>query len=94
MIPTTNNVIGLEKPTFEVADILLSHILDYQKVQWLKPEQYKIVYDLLNCRTSYLGGHIEHCDHCRAERVSYNSCRTRSAAGGSQVPKHAQATLA
>jgi len=94
MIQTTHNVIRFEKPTFEVADILLSHILDYQKTYWLKPEQYKIVYDLLNCRTSYLGGHIEQCDHCAAERVSYNSCRNRSAAGGSQVPKHTKATLA
>ncbi len=70
MIQTTHNVIHLERPTFEVADILLSHILDYQKVQWLKPEQYKIVYDLLNCRTSYLGGHIEQCDHCGSAAAS------------------------
>ncbi len=94
MIPTTNNVIGLEKPTFEVADILYSHIGNYQKTHWLKPQQYKIVYDLLNCRTSYLGGHIEQCDHCAAERVSYNSCRNRSASGGPQMPKHTKATLA
>lgn len=87
MIQTTHNVIRLEKPTFEVADILLSHILDYQKTHWLKSEQYKIVYDLLNCRTSYLGGHIEQCDHCAAERVSYNSCRNRHCPKCQNIPR-------
>ncbi len=41
----------------EIADILRQHIKDYQKKYSLSPEQYKIVYDLLNCRTEYLGGH-------------------------------------
>ncbi len=29
------------------------------------------------CRTAYLGGHIEKCDSCGAERNAYNSCRNR-----------------
>jgi hypothetical protein len=32
---------------------------------------------LIACRTSLLGGHVERCDHCDFERVSYNSCRNR-----------------
>ena len=87
MIQTTNNVIGFEKPTFEVADILGAHIGDYQNRHWLKPQQYKIVYDLLNCRTPYLGGHIEQCDHCAAERVSYNSCRNRHCPKCQNIPR-------
>jgi len=31
----------------------------------------------LRCRTSALGGHVERCDCCNKERISYNSCRNR-----------------
>src|ERR1039457_7025479 len=29
------------------------------------------------CRSAALGGHLEQCDHCGHQRVSYNSCRNR-----------------
>jgi len=29
------------------------------------------------CRTAALGGHVEQCDKCGFERISYNSCRDR-----------------
>jgi hypothetical protein len=29
------------------------------------------------CRTAALGGHVEQCDTCGHQRVSYNSCRNR-----------------
>lgn len=29
------------------------------------------------CRTAALGGHVDRCDHCGYERISYNSCRNR-----------------
>jgi hypothetical protein len=32
---------------------------------------------LQKCRTPALGGHIERCDCCHRERISYNSCRNR-----------------
>jgi hypothetical protein len=66
-----------EKPSVEVAHILREHIVDYQQTYSLCPEHYKIVYDMLNCRTAYLGGHIQRCDHCGTERILYNSCRNR-----------------
>ena len=59
-----------EASSIEVADILREHIDTYQQTYPLFPEQYKIVYDLLNCRTEYLGGHIECCNHCGSERIS------------------------
>lgn len=63
------------KPSFEVADILREYIGAYQEAFPLLPQHYKIVHNLLNCRTAALGGHIKRCDHCGTERISYNSCR-------------------
>jgi len=65
------------RPGIEVADIFRRHISDYQQRYNMPPEHYKVVYDLLNCRTAYLGGHVERCDHCGSERHAYNSCRNR-----------------
>ncbi len=67
----------MTKPAFEVADILKAHIVDYQKVYRMPKEHLKVVYDILSCRTSYLGGHVEKCDHCGEERIAYNSCCNR-----------------
>ena len=77
----------VEKFSIEVADILREHIDTYQQTYPLFPEQYKIVYDLLNCRTEYLGGHIERCNHCGSERIMYNSCRNRHCPKCQNMPR-------
>jgi hypothetical protein len=66
-----------KKDRLEIADILRKHIADYQDQYPLWSEHRKIVYDLLNCRTAYLGGHIDRCSHCGAMRIAYHSCRNR-----------------
>lgn len=73
--------------TTEVADIFRDHIQDYQQRYPLLPDQYKVVYDILNCRTPYLGGHIEKCDHCASERIAYNSCRNRHCPKCQSMPR-------
>jgi len=83
----SGTVVHHEKSAVEVADILREHIGDYQKRYPLRPDQYKIVYDLLNCRTAYLGGHIEQCDHCGTERIHYNSCRNRHCPKCQSMPR-------
>ena len=76
-----------KKSDIELADILRTHIGDYQKKYPLFPEHYKIVYDLLNCRTAYLGGHIDRCTECGKERISYNSCRNRHCPKCQSLPR-------
>ena len=76
-----------EKPSLEIADILRAHIVDYQQTYSLCPEHYKIIYDLLNCRTAYLGGHIQYCDHCGTKRIMYNSCRNRHCPKCQNMPR-------
>ncbi|MDX2489347.1 IS91 family transposase [Desulfosarcina sp.] len=70
-----------------VAHILKEHIIDYQKHYPLWHEHRKIVYDLLNCRTPYLGGHIDRCDHCGALRITYHSCRNRHCPTCQHMPR-------
>ena len=70
-------IIKPEKNRLEVADILRKHIGDYQNQYRLWPEHKKIVSDILNCRTSHLGGHIHRCDNCGTIRITYHSCRNR-----------------
>lgn len=33
--------------------------------------------DIERCRTAALGGHVDACDYCGHQRISYNSCRNR-----------------
>jgi hypothetical protein len=83
----SGKVVCIEKRSIEVADILREHIVEYQKSYPLLPEQYKIVYDLLNCRTAYLGGHLQECDHCGSQRIMYNSCRNRHCPKCQHMPR-------
>jgi hypothetical protein len=57
-------IVTPKKNTPEVADILREHIGDYQKQYPLWSEHRKIVFDLLNCRTANLGGHVDRCSNC------------------------------
>ena len=43
----------------------------------LTKQQHKALNLISVCRTSALGGHLEHCQDCTYERPSYNSCRDR-----------------
>ena len=67
----------MNKSKLELADIFRRHIGDYRKRYPMSKEQFEVVYDILSCRTAYLGGHVEKCDHCGLERCAYNSCRNR-----------------
>jgi hypothetical protein len=81
------NILPIKKPSFEVSDILREYIGQYQDAFPLFPEHYKIVHNLLSCRTAELGGHMEKCDHCGTERISYNSCRNRHCPKCQSMPR-------
>jgi hypothetical protein len=87
MRTVNENIVSIKTPSFEVADILREYIGQYQDAFPLFPEHYKIVHNLLSCRTKELGGHIEKCDHCGTERISYNSCRNRHCPKCQNMPR-------
>lgn len=51
-------------------------------------EQRAVVDAITSCRTERLGGHVDECDACGHQRISYNSCRNRhcpKCQGGAQT---------
>ena len=80
-------IIKPKENRLEVANILRKHIGDYQNQYPLWPEHRKIVFDLLNCRTAHLGGHIDRCSHCGTMRITYHSCRNRHCPKCQHMPR-------
>ena len=67
----------MARPLLEVADIFRQHGTAFRATHPLSPEQRRVMRAIEQCRTSALGGHVDRCDACGFQRVSYNSCRNR-----------------
>ena len=61
----------------DVQDIFAAHFADYAAEHKLSSEQWKAARSILLCRTAALGAHVDVCDHCGYQKISYNSCRNR-----------------
>lgn len=61
----------------ELGNIFRQHGPAYRKDHRLSTRQLKAMHAIEQCRTASLGGHIDVCDTCTKERISYNSCRDR-----------------
>jgi hypothetical protein len=70
------------RPTLEVADIFRLHGPAYREAHAdsMTSHQRRIMRDIETCRTAVLGGHIDQCDNCGHQIISYNSCRNRHCA--------------
>lgn len=65
------------RPPLQVADIFRQHGSSFRLTQPLSPEQRRVMRAIEQCRTAALGGHLDQCDTCGHQRISYNSCRNR-----------------
>lgn len=61
----------------DLQDILAAHGADFRNSHKLSPDQAKAFSAILNCRTSVMGAHMDECEECGYQRISYNSCRNR-----------------
>ena len=61
----------------ELQDIIREHGGAYRESHNLSVAQSKALDAILTCRTAAQGAHIDCCDECGFERISYNSCRNR-----------------
>jgi hypothetical protein len=66
-------------PPLEVADIFRQYGPAYRDTHGasLSPQQHRAMRAIELCRTAALGGHVDQCDHCGHQAISYNSCRNR-----------------
>jgi hypothetical protein len=64
----------------ELADIFRRYGAAYIKRFGSKmlPSHKRAMYDIINCRTEALSGHIDKCDRCGYEHYLYHSCCNRS----------------
>ncbi len=66
-----------DNPKLEMADVLRRYGEDFRQNNPVSNAQQKVMRHIGICRTAVLGGHVENCDNCNFERISYNSCRDR-----------------
>jgi hypothetical protein len=66
------------RPAVEVADILHAQGDTFiEQHPWLSVQQRSVLRAIARCRTAALGGHLDRCDACGHQAISYNSCRNR-----------------
>lgn len=65
------------RPACEVADVFRLFGPLYRATHRLPLQHLKVMRSIEQCRTAALGGHIDECDACGHQRISYNSCRNR-----------------
>lgn len=65
------------RPRLEVADVVRAHATDYRAAYATSCDHEAVLTHIAQCRTAVLGGHLDRCDTCGHQQVSYNSCRDR-----------------
>ena len=69
---------AVTRPAVEVADILHAQGDTFlEQHPWLSVQQRSVLRAIARCRTAALGGHLDRCDACGHQAISYNSCRNR-----------------
>jgi len=62
----------------ELQDIFIDYWDGYRECHPVSYQQAKAAHAIRACRTGVLGGHVDTCDDCGRELVSYNSCKNRN----------------
>jgi putative transposase/transposase-like zinc-binding protein len=67
----------MRRPQLELADIFGQYGPEYRKKHRLTRQRWRAMRAIELCRTAALGGHVNQCDSCGYQSISYNSCRNR-----------------
>lgn len=65
------------KPAYELADVVRMFGDEFEQQCHPLKQHKRVLNAIAKCRTAALGGHVDECDHCGHQRISYNSCRNR-----------------
>ena len=68
---------GEERARYEVADVVRAYGADFLRTHQTTSAQRRVLRAIARCRTAALGGHLDRCDACGHQAISYNSCRNR-----------------
>jgi len=58
----------------DLAQIVRAHGAAFEASRSLAATQQRALRAIARCRTAALGGHLERCEACGAERYRYHSC--------------------
>lgn len=64
-------------PRYELSDIFREHGKPYMEKHPLPAYFIHVIDQIIGCRTADMGGHVEECDECGFQQISYNSCGNR-----------------
>lgn len=67
----------MSRPEYELADIIRQYGGQFGREYEPLSQHKRVLNAIAKCRTAALGGHVDACDQCGHERISYNSCRNR-----------------
>jgi hypothetical protein len=65
------------KPVCELADAVRLFGDRFEQHHQPLKQHKRVLNAIIKCRTAALGGHVDQCDQCGHQRISYNSCRNR-----------------
>jgi hypothetical protein len=68
---------GGQAPRVELADVVRAYTAQYLQSHPASSEQRQVLRAIASCCTAALGGHVEQCEGCSYQRITYNSCRNR-----------------
>ncbi|MBN2450992.1 MAG: transposase zinc-binding domain-containing protein, partial [Lentisphaeria bacterium] len=68
---------AVDRPEHSVGEIFRRFGAAYSRRHRMGEQQRRVMKALAMCRTAALGGHLEECDACGAQRPVYNSCGNR-----------------
>lgn len=71
----------------DIQDVFNKFYPEFKKKYHTSFIQDKSAFDIMNCRTSVMGGHIDECEHCGHINISYNSCGNRHCPLCQTIPK-------
>ncbi len=65
------------KPAYELAHVVNMFGEEFERQLHPRNQHKRVLNAIAKCRTAALGGHVDQCDQCGHQRISYNSCRNR-----------------
>lgn len=71
----------------DIQDVFNKFYPKFKKAYSTSFVQDKSAFDIMNCRTSVMGGHVDECESCGHINISYNSCGNRHCPLCQTIPK-------